>query len=247
VLAQLEKALEACRRSRQVEPTVTALKRNLHALRDGLTLLRRMESDLTDQATELLRQAEAVTTHYWPALGAVGASEDVQRATSAVQAHLDTERPWEDTSELVPHLALVKEAYRLRRRSVLEAHSSKVDLAIDRIKRREGFERLDPDQRHQVLRYLQEGGAAGTDENAIAPHLATLETVLHARREAAEAKALAQLDAFLETLGESPTVELSLELGGREIRSEADLERLLDELRRRILHELGAKHRVRLK
>ncbi|WP_437640373.1 hypothetical protein [Sorangium sp. So ce854] len=41
-------------------------------------------------------------------------------------------------------------------------------------------------------------------------------------------------------------VEAVLGLNGREVESAAELERLLDELRRRILHELAARHRVRL-
>jgi hypothetical protein len=47
-LADLEKALEAARRSRRVEPTVAALKRDLPVLREGFQVLRRMETDLSD-------------------------------------------------------------------------------------------------------------------------------------------------------------------------------------------------------
>jgi hypothetical protein len=117
----------------------------------------------------------------------------------------------------------------------------------DRIKRKDGFDRLDGDQRHAVLRHLTEGTAPGTDEKAIAPALEALEGQLATRREAAESKALAQFDAFRETVGALPVVEISLGLGGREIDSEAELDRLLADLRARILHELTAKHRVRLR
>lgn len=246
-LTKLERALEACRRDRKVEPTVLAVRRSLNVLRDGLTLLRRMETDLSDQAIELLRQAEDVRNLTWPSLDAVGASDEARAAASALAAHLTTERPWEDTAELVPRLELLRNEYRARRRAVLDAHANEVDVAIDRLKRRTGFERLDPDQRHQVLRHLREGAAPGTDERAIAPPLEALETLLASRREVAEGKARAQLDALLEALGETPVVEVALEVSGREVESEADLERLLDEIRRRILHELAAHHRVRVR
>jgi len=141
----------------------------------------------------------------------------------------------------------VQGAYRGVRKAILDGHESKVGHAIERVKRRPGFERLDADQRHQVQRHLREGAAAGTDERAITPALEALEGLLEAKREAAEAKALAQLDGYLLEHGENPTVEVALELGGREIHTEADLDRLLDELKRRILHELAAHHRVRLK
>ncbi len=55
------------------------------------------------------------------------------------------------------------------------------------------------------------------------------------------------MDPILEAKGASPVVEVALELGGREIANPEGLERLLSELRSRILHELKAHHRVRLK
>jgi len=242
-LTKLERALETCRRDRKVEPTVLAVKRSLPALRDGLTLLRRMESDVTDQAVDILRQAEDVWKVLWPGLDASGATEEVRAAALAIRAHLETERPWEDTADLVPQIQLVRDAYRARRRSILEAHATKVDRAMEQIKRRNGMEKLDPDQRHEVLLYLTEGAASGTDEKSVAPPLEALEALLSARREAAETRALARLDALLGT----PTVEVDLRLPGREIKNEADLEKLVNEIRERVLAELGVKHVVRLK
>ena len=246
-LTQLEAALESCRRSRQVEPTVTAVKRSLPALRDGLAQLRRMETDLTEPAITVLRDAANALTYNWPPLEALGEAAEVRDAARAIEAHLKTGRPWEDTTELGPHVEVLRSAYRGRRGAILVAHATSLDQAADRIKRRDGFERLDPDQHHQVLRHLRDGAAAGTDDRAIAPALEALEGQLSARRDAAESKAMAHLDALLERLGESPTVELTLDFAGREIKTEADMERLLSELRRRILHELSAKHRVRIR
>ncbi|MFW5920744.1 MAG: BREX system P-loop protein BrxC, partial [Polyangiales bacterium] len=246
-LTKLESALEVCRRDRRVEPTVRAVKRSLDVLRDGLDLLRRMENDLTDAAIDTLRDADDVRRIHLESLKALGPSDDVARAADAIEAHLTTERPWEDTGELRAPLEVVRGAYRARRRAILDAHEERLDQAVDALKRRDGFERLSPVQRHQVLRHLREGAASQTDEHAVAPPLEGLEAHLAARLAAAEAKALAQLDAFLEELGQSPTVDVPLDLSGREVSTEAELERLLEELRRRILHELSANHRVRLK
>jgi hypothetical protein len=242
-LTKLERALETCRRDRRVEPTVLAVKRSLPALRDGLTLLRRMESDLTDEAIEILRQAEDTWKLLWPGLASMGTTEQAHASAKTIQAHLETERPWEDAGELAPHVELVREAYRAKRRGILDTHATKVDGIIERLKRRDGMERLDPDQRYEVLRYLSEGAASGTDDKAVAPPLEALEALLTMRRETAEAKALARLDALLGT----PTVDVVLDFSGREIKTEADLERVIDELRRKVLLELGANHVVRLK
>ncbi|HQP39135.1 MAG TPA: hypothetical protein PLI95_28325, partial [Polyangiaceae bacterium] len=242
-LTRLERALESCRRDRKVKPTLIAVKRNLSALRDGITLLRRMETDLTEATTETLRQAEDAHQLCWPGLQALGADPEVRAAATDIAAHLVTERAWEDAAELRPKVELVRTAYRIRRKAILDAHAHEVELLIERLKLRDGFEKLDPDQRHQVVRHLSEGALAGTDEKAVAPPIEALEALLAAKRAMAESKALAQLDGFLNIA----TVDVALNVAGREIKSEAELDLLLDEIRRRVLHELGSKHRVRLK
>ncbi len=246
-LTKLEAALESCRRDRRVEPTVLAVKRTLPALRDGLTLLRRMETDLSPSAITALAEAERISDHYLPSLQAVGWSESAEAAARALTAHLTTERPWEDTGELLQHVELLQGEYRARRQSILTHHEEQLALSIEGLKRRPGFEKLDADQRHEVLRCMRDGASAGTDEKAIVPALEALEGLLKARRDNAEQKALAVLDSILQNKGGSPVVEVALDLTGREIADSDALERLLDELRQRILHELAAQHRVRLK
>jgi hypothetical protein len=68
-----------------------------------------------------------------------------------------------------------------------------------------------------------------------------------ARLEAAEDKALAQLDDLLEAGGEAPTVNVELAVVGREIDTERELERFLKELDDRLRPELKSGHRVRLR
>ena len=247
VLTKLEHALEACRRDRRVEPTVLAVKRALPVLRDGLPLLRRMETDLGYTAIDTLRHAEDTLRYYWPGLTSFPHTDDLRTAASAIEAHLMTGHPWENTAELVPKIEALRTAYRDQRRSILDTHAARLEQIVDRLKRRDGFETLDADQRHDVLRHLRDGAAPGTDEHAIAPPLEALAPQLAARREAAETKALAALDELLAKRGEAPTVDVALDLRGREVRTEAELDRLIDELRQRILHELGAGHRVRLR
>jgi hypothetical protein len=79
------------------------------------------------------------------------------------------------------------------------------------------------------------------------PPLRLLDDMFAARLESASHKAQTQLDEVLETLGESPTVEVDLELRGRLVRSATELDRVLAEIRDRIVRELAANHRVRLK
>ncbi|HMA92784.1 MAG TPA: hypothetical protein VKP30_08865, partial [Polyangiaceae bacterium] len=246
-LTKLERVLETCRRDRRVEPTVLAVKRSVPALRDGLTLLRRIETDLTDSAISALAQAQDIRTHYWPSLETLGPSDEAVAAAQALQAQVNSERPWEDAGELAQAVELIRSEYRSKRRALLNEHEQQLELAIDGMKRRPGFERLNVDQCHAVLRHLREGAAANTDERAIAPALEALQGMLEAKRAVAQQKALAALDTALEADGKLPVVEITLDLEGREIENTEALERLLNELRRKIAHELEARHRVRLR
>ena len=245
-LAQLERALEACRSSRQVEPVAKAMKSYLPVLQDGLSLLRRIETDLTEEACATLKLARDTEELVWPELEPF-APADVKAAVAEVKAHLAVNRPWEDLGELAPRVAVVRDCYREQRQRLLSGQTARVDATIERIKRRDGFDRLNPDQRHQVLNHLREGAPLATGPDDLAPPLRLLDDLFAARLESAEHKAQAHLDEVLETLGENPTVEVDLELRGSMVRSASDLERLLSDVQARILPELEAKHRVRLK
>lgn len=247
-LDKLEAALVSCAANvRRTEATVLAVKRALPALRDGLPLLRRMEVELTEEAIAAVTTAFDVVTYEWPGLLALGPTDAARAAAHAITAHVTEPRPWEDVAELAKNAKLVRDEFRERRQQVLVQHDADVEAALDRLKRREGFDRLDADQRFKVTQHLREGAAANTDEKAIAPPLEALESHLAVRRANAENKALQQLDSLRESTGGRPVVEVSLALAGREIESEAELERLLDDLRERIRHELAANHKVRLR
>lgn len=246
-LTKLERALERCRKDRKVEPTVAAVVRSLGVLRDGVTLLSMMEGELNDQTISMLTSAANVLDIHWPSLQALGPTDEMRAAAEAIEAHLATDRAWTAVMELSAPVELLRGAYRAERKSVLDAHAKRLEAALEALKRRPGFERLDPDQRHEVLRHLRDGAAANTSEDAVAPPLETLAVYLDTKRRDGEAKALRQLDALLTDKGEKPTVEVSARVAGREVADEGDLERLLTELRDRILHELRAGHRVRLK
>jgi hypothetical protein len=86
-LEQLEKALEVCRASRQVEPVAKAVKAHLPALQDGLSLLRRVENDLSDDAIATLRLAYDTQQLLWPELEPL-ASAEARKALSAIESHL---------------------------------------------------------------------------------------------------------------------------------------------------------------
>jgi hypothetical protein len=223
-----------------------SVKQHLPALQDGMSLLRRVERDLTAEAVATVRLAVDTQAYLWPELEP-HATPEVRQAMQVIQQHLKAERPWEDRADLEAAVGTVRGAYRKLRQGLLLAHEGKVDAAILRIKQRDGFERLNPDQSHQVISHVREGAPIPTKPEDLAPPLHLLDDLFATRLQAAEQKAQAQLDDVLQSLGESPTVEVDLELRNRVLRSASDLDRVLGEIRDRIVRELEAGHRVRLK
>jgi hypothetical protein len=200
-LTDLEKALESARRSRKVEPTVAALKRDLPALREGLALLRRMETDLGDEALEALNAAHTVQQYHWPQLLPLAPPQALHDAARALAEHLAGDRPWEGIVELRGQARALLDHYRERRQAILQEHAAQIDAAVDWLKRRQGFERLSPDAQYEVIAPLREQAALNTDAKAIQPELAVLDSLFKSRLDTAHAKALAYLDESLEKGG----------------------------------------------
>jgi hypothetical protein len=246
-LADLEKALEAARRSRRVEPTVAALKHDLPVLREGLPLLRRMETDLDDAALEAVNAANSVLQYHWPQLLPVAPPALLHDAAKGLGEHLESDRPWEGIAELRAQIQALQDYYRERRQAILEEHVARLEAAVDWIKRREGFERLDPDAQYDIISPLREHARLATDAKAIQPELAVLDSLFQTRLEKAQQKAISRLDELLEKIVGRPTVEVSLQLAGTLIATPAELDRLLEDIRRQIAHQLDANHRVRLR
>lgn len=116
------------------------------------------------------------------------------------------------------------------------------------MKARAGFTTLTADQAHSVLRpiALAGGDAADADADAVAPTLVDLQDPFLARLARAEEAANERLDESLSE-GQRPlVVRLDLGLRGRELASAADLDALLEELRRRLSEPLQGGVRVRL-
>ena len=246
-LTKLERALEACRRVRQVEPMLKAVQANLGALRDGFDWLRRTETDLSESAIKTLQDANTLRQFQAAQLSALTPSDAVRDAIARVEAQFKQSRPWEGAAELEPALELLQREYKARRSAIIHAHEQRLDQLRTELKMRHGFDTLDVDQRDGVLAPLRDERLIKVDAEAIEPPLEALGPVLRERLEQGWTRALQQLDATLERAGGAPTVDVALDFRGREIKSEPELERFLEELRRKILHELSAKHHVRLK
>ncbi|HSP79854.1 MAG TPA: BREX system P-loop protein BrxC [Myxococcaceae bacterium] len=243
-LQKLGRALEDCRRSRQIEGIVLGVKKNLDALADGLEQLALLQSELTEAAIHAVREAARVRDTELAQLRQAESLGGLEEDAAALARHLEAERPWREVGGLEPVLERLRERYEETRRNLLNQQNAEVEAARRRVKKRAGFERLDADQAHRVLRPLAEA-LTDTHEKAVAPSLTELRDRFPARRERAEEEANDRLDELLEEV-QDPVVKVEAHLRGREVASREQLRALFTELEERIGPHLDQGKRVRL-
>jgi hypothetical protein len=244
-LRKLGRALEDCRASRHVEKTVEAVKRNLDTLRDGFAQLAVLHVELTDAGLATLEDAASARDHELAQLQAIGAVADLEDAVTTLSVRFDSDRPWRDLGDLGDTVARIRQAYAAKRRDILGQQEQACEAARAEVKARDGFAKLSPDQAHRVLRPIAEA-AYDTSETAVAPTLATLLHTFPRRLEEATDEANDRLSAELEKAGGPQIVKVALDLRGRELTSEAQLEALLREIEDRLRAQLKQGRRVRL-
>lgn len=244
-LQKLGRALEDCRRSRQVEETVIALKKNLSALSDGLEQLAILRSELTEEAIRAVGDAASVRDVQLAQLRQAEALAGLEPEAERLVAQLQAERPWRSIAAVSPDVARLRERYVEVRRSLVNRHGKEADAARGRVKARSGFEKLTADQAHGVLRPIAEA-AYDTTAEAVAPSLADMQARFPQRLAHGEEAANERLDELLSALEEGQVVKVELGLRGREIKNRDELRRVLEELDERIGAKLDQGARIRL-
>ena len=251
-LVKLESAIEAClRKVRQTQPTVQQVKTNLDALRDGVQLLRLVESEVTGDVVQrvvalaLVRDHQAVQLAELQDQQALDAA--VSEAIAALKEQLGRERPWKEVAEAEAHAAVVRAAYSVERTRLLERQEAMADVARSQVKIRDGFSTLTADQSHHVLRPIAEAQTDTTAE-AVAPALGKLKDAFDAKLHRAEDEAIERLDALRAQRTTDATLVVKVDLGlkHREISTSAEVDALLVELRERLMAQLKSGSRIRI-
>lgn len=246
-LGRLGEALEKCLRNcRQTRPTVQEVKRNLDALRDGVTTLQLYDAELTADAIRTVRDARRVLDNEAGQLGEAGSeATNVTQAATRIAEQLSVERPWLGIGKVAADLAEIRDRYSLERRRLLEWQEQEAEAARSRIRARTGFSTLTADQSHHVLRPLTKA-VTDTTADAVAPALTALADPFRLALQRAEDEANHLLDDIL-SAGDRPLIAtVDLRLRNREVATEADVQALVDEIRSRLLEQVRAGTRVRL-
>jgi len=131
------------------------------------------------------------------------------------------------------------------RLELIERQEQKAEEIRERIKQRKGFEKLNADQSHNVLRPITLK-LYDTTHEALHPTLEVLKDSVISRLKEAEEEADARLDDILSEITEKQVVQFKTNLKGREVSTPEDVEMLVKELRERLLVHLKENMRIRL-
>ena len=248
-LEELGQVLERCvANARQTKPTVKLVKRHLDALRDGVKLLRLYDAELTDDAIQAVRDADAVLRYQIQQIADAGIlATNVEAAGVSIRAQLELDRPWNDISALDDDLEQGRVAYVAERTKLLEWQETGAERTRARLKGRRGFSTLNADEAHSVLRPISDA-QTNTSEDAVAPELKSLKDPFVLALQRAEERANELLDEILAGKDNPVVVRCPIagELRHREITSEADVDALVDEIRDRLLPLVRDDKHVRL-
>lgn len=243
----LKAAIEKClAKVRQSKPTVQQVKKNLDALRDGIRTLKLFSSELQEALVKKVNDASSVLEYQVKQLEVISFDDPAfNTAVDAIKTHLNAERPWLDISDTAGDVETVKEAYRNKRAELLGLQEKQSEVARGRVKKRVGYSTLTSEQSEAVLREFHNAETITTAE-AISPPLVDLRDAFQVRLQRYEAAADQKLDEILSEKDKKIVRAVSLSYRNRIINNPADVEKLVEEIRKELLNQLEANITIRI-
>ena len=222
-----------------------AVKKNLDALRDGIQELGISLTDLTDSAVDAITKAVNIRDNQVAQLKQIERLAEITEAIAALEQQLNSDRSWRDINSLEPHLQTIEQHYKAVRLNLIETQENQAKEIQGQIKQRQGFLKLNEKQGEYVLRSVQEA-TYDTTQDALYPSLLELKDSVLIKLQKAEKAANTSLDNVLSEVTEEQVVQLPLNLSGREVSTEAEIDALVNQLKERLLAQLKPNTRIRL-
>ncbi len=244
-LTALGRALDGCK-VRQVEQCVIAVKDSLNALRDGLDALAVIQGALSDTAVTQVLEARAVVAGELALLERAKQHEGVAVEAARLREQLARPTPWSGIGDVRSAIDTIRARYQAVRKALLDELNATVEVTRKAVQGRASFATLTADQRHAALRPFQ-SVLTDTSDTALSPALDELRERFPERLRQAEEAALRTIDDALSTEGQVQITVFDTHLRGREIGTEEELDGVLRELRERVLAQLNAGLRVRIR
>lgn len=246
-LARLLEGLEAVfRRVRHTEPALAELARHLDALNDGLARALRWQHAVTDDVVSRLQAVHRVLGVERAQIREVGEERDEIRASAErIEAALARPAPWDELEALQADADRLRATYQQLRAGLLRWQQDEAERSRARVKALPGFEVLNGDQAHHVLRPLFEA-MTDTRADSTTPPLRSLREGFREALRRAEELSVARLDELRADRDRRPVVRLDLDLRNREVGTPEEVEALVGEIRRRLLEQVAKGAKVRI-
>ena len=249
-LQKLQRAIEDCTRSRQVEPTLVATKRHLDVLQDGIYELGKALSELSDEKVSAVRRAAEVRSHQLAQLKQISRLGGIEAQAAVLRAHFEVNptKPWEEIGEVLGAIETIEAHYQAVRLDLIEQQEQAFEAARGQLQHRQGYAELIEEQAEQVLRPLREALSATTKE-ALQPPLIELKEPARSRiHQAAELANRYFDDALAEKTG-AQVIEINVTslLSNREVSSVAEMDALLGQMRESVAEKLSGSTDIRIR
>ncbi|ESA32467.1 winged helix storkhead-box1 domain protein [Leptolyngbya sp. Heron Island J] len=247
-LSKLQTVLAKCMKSRQVEPTLQEVKRQLDALRDGLDALQRLHSEVTDKAVAAVAKAVDLQRVQVAQLQQISRLDKVADAVNELEAQLALERPWRDMASLEPQMKEIVDHYQCVRQELLEQQEQQFETVRRELQERQGYYSLAETKANQVIQPLRDA-KSNTTADAIFPALVELKEPAQAKLFKAKEKAHQYLsEALAEITGEQVIeVDLKAMVSNQEISNPAEVEVLVNRIRQELLDKLEGSDDIRIR
>lgn len=249
-LQKLQRALENCMKSRQVEPTLLEVKRNVNVLRDGMEELGRSLFDLSDEKAQALRRALNVQGYQVAQLRQISRLGGVEHEVEQVRSHFEADRgrPWEDIDELTPAIEAIEAHYQAVRLDLIETQERALEEVRGRLQHRQGYFELSEAQAEAVIKPLR-AAVSNTTKEALAPPLIELKEPAAARLHRAEDEANRYFDEALEQKTGAQVIEVNVTalLVNQEVGSAAEMDALIKRMREQVVAKLEGDETIRVR
>lgn len=246
----LNRALSECLGDRHVDKALRRVKANLGALSEGYPRLKDLLLSMSPSTEEALRSLKDILRVQAGQLAEVDALAPALEQRDELAAHLEGDSPWRGYADVKPAAEALRRHYAGVRAALLRAQEENLEAAMDEIKLRPEFGRLDEDNQFMVLKQLRDQ-RQDTSEEAVQPSLLVLSQV-PARLTEALSRAHRALDRMAPGGGEggggpgsAPIHTVRIDLRNKVVTSEAELDEHLARLRADCLAQLRQGARVR--
>ena len=254
-ISSLFNTVNSCLKDRNAEATIQSLITNLDSLKDGISFLKDLETNLTDSTEKAINTLRNVLETEARQLKDVQLEADASNSVDLIKKHLKGETPWRAYADVLPECEKIKKSYGEKRAYLIDQVSTKYETVINQLKIRKDYRNLTTDQVKEVTQVIDRERSYSSVGD-LEPALIFLNSEIK-KLEIAELKAHEFIDSILEEeppdgpggggTGGKITEKVSLNfLKNRTLVTELDLDGVLDELREQCMTHLNQDKKVRL-